>query len=84
MHSPQRFSVGSTFLEENNTKLHAVTSHFEKYGNLRLQIRFEPKIGLQKSDFEQYYKPKNSQVLFGKNRSENTEYLHNVCKYAQK
>ena len=57
-------------------------SHFEKYGNLRVQIRFEPKIGLKKSDFEVkvLQTSTTNQIIlnsyFGKTVIESTEYMY--------
>ena len=44
----------STFSEGNNIKIHAVWSHLKKkHGNLPIQVLFEPRICLKKSDVEQ-------------------------------
>ena len=57
-------------------------SHFEKCVNLRVQIRFEPKIGLKKSDFEVkvLQTSTTNQIIlnsyFGKAVIESTEYMY--------
>ena len=45
----------NTFSQANNMKFYAVLLHFAKFGDLRIKVRFQTKIGPKKSDFEQKF-----------------------------